>query len=134
MENVQRVQSVVESLIEKKTDDIKNNVYLDTVLETIEQCKTSYVPPIKTYINCSDFGKLDGMNGSCQFCAEMTPYLFEMCSDESCINSYLRQGKYFNGKVKTREDAIKTIHSHKSKSLFEDIVVYGTHDEIELKR
>ena len=51
--------------------------------ETLEWCTTHYTPPIKTYINCPDFGKCDGTDGSCWHCMEMTPYQWVMCSDES---------------------------------------------------
>ena len=108
---------------------MNTNVYLDYVPETIYQCRTSYIPPIKKYITCNDFGKSDGMDGCCHWCMEMFPYQFEMCHDESHIKSHLVQGEYFNGKIKTREDAIKMIHSCKSKCKIEEVTIYNTYAE-----
>lgn len=52
------------------------------VPETLDWCKKHYVPLIKQYISCNEFGYCDGMNGSCHWCREMTPYQWEMCRDE----------------------------------------------------
>ena len=41
------------------------------------------------YIICCDFGNNDGMNGSCHWCLEMTPYQFEMCWDATSVNNYI---------------------------------------------
>ncbi len=51
-------------------------------VETIEQCNQEYLPPVRKFINCSDFGKMDGMCGSCHWCLEMTPYQWYMCRDK----------------------------------------------------
>lgn len=75
------------------------------VPETLEQCKQHYIPPINQYISCSEFGNSDGMNGSCHWCKEMCPYQFEMCRDESWIQSLMKN--------KSREDAEKFIEYYK---------------------
>lgn len=64
-------------------------VDLDFVPETLEWCKKHYVPPIKKYISCNEFGHCDGMNGGCHWCREMFPYQWHMCYDESWIRSLL---------------------------------------------
>ena len=78
------------------------------VPETLEQCKQHYVPPIKKYISCSEFGHSDGMNGSCHWCKEMCPYQFEMCQDESWIKGLLKN--------KSREEAMGFIEKYKKKN------------------
>lgn len=78
------------------------------VPETLEQCNQHYVPPIKKYISCSEFGQSDGMNGSCHWCREMCPYQFEMCQDESWLRGLLKN--------KNREEAIEFIENYKRKN------------------
>ena len=84
------------------------------VPETLTQCRCHYVPPVKEHINCPDFGKSDGTNGSCWWCMEMTPYQWHMCSDETWLQGLLRP----TAKVlcKTREEAAKFIEDYKQKN------------------
>ena len=77
------------------------------VPETLEWCHKHYVPPIKKYISCKYFGKCDGMNGSCHWCLEMTPYQWEMCSDETQVKNLLRP--LSRNSAKTREEAAEFI-------------------------
>lgn len=79
--------------------------------ETLEQCRTHYCKPIQKYISCKEFGKLDGMDGSCHWCREMTPLQFEMCWDESTVCNYERCGK-------AREEAIQLVEKKKIKSVY----------------
>lgn len=79
------------------------------VPETLEQCKTNYLPPNYKYICCNEFGNPDGMVGSCIWCLEMTPYQFEMCNDESKIKSLC------NNKKITRQEAIKLLSEQKER-------------------
>lgn len=81
----------------------KNNF----VPETLEQCKQHYIPPVEKYISCDEFGRSDGMNGSCHWCKEMCPYQFEMCRDESWLKGLIRN--------KTRKEAIEFIEEYKQK-------------------
>lgn len=76
--------------------------------ETLEQCKQYYLPPIKKYITCSDFGNPDGMNGSCHWCLEMCPYQFEMCHDESLLRNLIKN--------KSKDDAVKFIEEYKRRT------------------
>ncbi len=78
------------------------------VPETLEQCKKHYIPPVKQYINCPEFGHLDGTNGSCHWCKEMCTYQFEMCWDESWMKSLVKN--------RTREETIKFIEDYKKKN------------------
>lgn len=78
--------------------------------ETLEQCRTHYCEPFPKYITCSEFGELDGMNGSCHWCKEMTPIQFEMCWDESCLRDKM---KYGNSKC----EAVKKIEKEKNKRI-----------------
>lgn len=78
------------------------------VPETLQQCKQQYVPPIKKYITCSEFGYSDGMSGGCHWCKEMCPYQFEMCQDESWVKGLLKN--------KSREEAIEFIENYKRKN------------------
>ena len=57
--------------------------------ETLEDCKTHYLPPNPDYIHCLNFGNIDGMNGTCHWCREMTPYMWWMCSDASWLSRLL---------------------------------------------
>ena len=82
------------------------------VPETIEQCKSHYLPPNHDYINCLNFGYADGMNGSCHWCREMTPYQWHMCLDAEWLRMLLKPlngVKHFNSK----EDASLYIEQHK---------------------
>lgn len=82
------------------------------VPETIEQCESHYLPPNYNFINCKDFGYTDGMNGSCHWCKEMTPYQWHMCADESWLRNLLKpftDTKHFN----SRETAISFIEQRK---------------------
>lgn len=93
-------------------------INLEFVPETLEWCKQNYTPPIKKFINCKEFGKCDGMDGSCHWCLHITPYQWEMCSDESHIQSILRSNR--NKNIKTREDAIEWIQKYKQKCFNND--------------
>jgi hypothetical protein len=84
---------------------------LDFVPETLDWCQRHYVPPVKKYISCDEFGKPDGMNGSCHWCLEMFPYQWEMCQDESWIRGLL--SKISRVSVKSREEAIEYIENYK---------------------
>ena len=42
-----------------------------------------YNPPDYNHITCKDFGRIDGMNGSCHECRVEDFYQWEMCYDES---------------------------------------------------
>ena len=88
-----------------------NIIDYNFVPETLDWCKSHYVPPIQEYITCKVFGKLDGTDGSCHWCKEMTPYQFEMCWDESWIRGLLSPTacKHKN----TREEAIEFIEEYK---------------------
>lgn len=83
---------------------MKENIY---VPETMAQSKSHYNPPNMPFISCRGFGHCDGMNGSCHWCMEMTPYQFEMCRDESWVRSLLKH--------KSKEEAIKFIDEYKQK-------------------
>lgn len=76
--------------------------------ETLEQCKAHYVNKVDKYISCGEFGHIDGMDGACWWCKEMTPYQFEMCSDASWLKSLMNGGM-------TEEEAIKFIEDRKQK-------------------
>lgn len=88
---------------------------LDYVPETIDWCAAHYVPPVKKYISCSDFGKCDGMNGSCIWCSKMTAYQWHMCADQSWVNNLLSE--FSRAGCKTLEDAISHIEKYKSGSI-----------------
>lgn len=78
----------------------------DIIPESLDWCKYNYTPPVIDFINCKDFGHCDGMNGNCIWCSEMTPYLWEMCSDETQVKSYMAQGA-------SRECAIDSVKKYK---------------------
>lgn len=82
------------------------------VPETLEWCRKHYVPPIEKHISCKDFGGCDGMDGSCHWCREMTPYQWEMCSDETWVKNLLRP--LLCNSEKTREEAAEFIERYKS--------------------
>ena len=83
----------------------------DFVPETLEWCRSHYIPPAYTYIQCEDFGHTDGMNGGCWWCMEMTPYQWHMCQDESWVRSLL--GEFSKLPKKTRAEAISFIDGYK---------------------
>lgn len=62
---------------------------MNFVPETLDLCEAHYIPPISKYISCEDFGNSDGMNGSCHWCKEMTPYQWHMCQDHGQINTLM---------------------------------------------
>lgn len=76
--------------------------------ETLEQCKAHYVNKVDKFISCEEFGHIDGMDGACWWCKEMTPYQFEMCSDASWLKSLMNGGM-------TEEEAIKFIENRKQR-------------------
>jgi len=83
---------------------------------TCETCFHSYNhkynSPDHSHITCKEFGKIDGMNGSCHYCLEDTPYQWEMCSDES----WKRNLMSIRSKCQcTEEEAIEFINDYKSK-------------------
>jgi hypothetical protein len=55
----------------------------------MDNFKIKYNFPDYNYITCRDFGKCDGMDGSCHYCLDENPYQFEMCSDESWKRSLM---------------------------------------------
>lgn len=61
----------------------------EPVPETLTWCRQHYVPPVQKFITCQEFGNIDGMNGGCWWCMEMTPYQWHMCSDESWVRGLL---------------------------------------------
>lgn len=81
--------------------------------ETLDQCRRNYCYPVKKYISCDDFGHVDGTNGSCHWCLEMTPYQWEMCSDESWKRSMLSPIGKMHGR--TEEEATRFINEYKHK-------------------
>lgn len=85
----------------------------DFVPETLEWCRSHYVPPVAKHITCPDFGQCDGMNGGCWWCLEMTPYQWHMCSDEKWVRGLLRSTARFP--AKSREDAVRFIEQYKQR-------------------
>lgn len=81
--------------------------------ETLEQCKAHYVRKVDKYVSCEEFGHIDGMDGACWWCREMTPYQFEMCQDASWLKSLIKGGM-------TEEEGIKFIESRKQKDCMEE--------------
>lgn len=70
--------------------------------------RAKYNPPDYNNINCKNFGKIDGMSGSCHYCFHDDPYQFEMCYDEQWKNDLIKDGM-------TESEAIKFINDYKSK-------------------
>ena len=97
--------------------------------ETLTWCANHYVPPIKDYIMCKDFGRCDGTNGSCYQCMELTPYQFEMCSDETWLLGLIPPSacSIYN----TREEAAEFINHYKLRFPCKDIVktLYEFHEK-----
>lgn len=83
------------------------------VPKTLTQCKQHYIPPVKEYIHCPDFGKCDGTVGSCWWCKEMTPYQWHMCSDETWIQGLL--SPLARKRCKDRAEAINFIKEYKQR-------------------
>jgi len=83
------------------------------VPETLEWCDAHYVPPVKKYIFCEDFGKNDGMNGSCHWCREMFPYQWHMCYDESWVKGLM--SPFACIPANSREEAAEFIENYKQK-------------------
>ena len=82
--------------------------------ETLAWCRSHYCPPVQTYINCPDFGHADGMDGSCWWCMEMTPYQWHMCRDELWIIGLLSPSACI--RKNTREEAIEFIEQYKQEN------------------
>lgn len=83
------------------------------VPETLDWCKRHYIPPIKKFITCSEFGHIDPMDGSCHWCMEMCPYEWHMCSDESWVHDLL--SPISRRPCKTREEAAEFIEEYKQR-------------------
>lgn len=80
--------------------------------ETLTWCRQHYVPVVEKYITCEQFGNIDGMDGACWWCMEMTPYQWHMCSDESWVRGLLRPSAC--KRKQTRAGAIEFIEQYKS--------------------
>ena len=97
--------------------------------ETLTWCANHYVPPIKDYIMCKDFGRCDGTNGRCYQCMELTPYQFEMCSDETWLLGLIPPSacSIYN----TREEAAEFINHYTLRFPRKDIVktLYEFHEK-----
>lgn len=83
------------------------------VPETLDWCRKHYVPPIKEYIHCQNFGRCDGMDGRCIWCGEMTPYQQAMCADEAWVRGLLSPGACVP--AASREEAAEFIENYKHK-------------------
>ena len=83
------------------------------VLESLDMCRSHYVPPVKKYISREYFGNCDGMDGGCWWCMEMTPYQWHMCSDEKWIRGLL--GPFGRIPTKTRQEAERFIEEYKQR-------------------
>lgn len=81
------------------------------VPETIDWCTKHYVPPIKEHIHCAEFGHVDWMDGSCQWCLAMYPYQAQMCRDESHVRGLISPAARIQ--AKTREEAAEFIEHYK---------------------
>lgn len=92
----------------------------DFVPETLDWCQRHYVPPVKKFISCGEFGHLDSMDGSCHWCLEMCPYQWEMCSDESWVRGLL--SPIACKPAKTREEAIQFIEDYKQGRIDDDVI------------
>ena len=90
---------------------LKNKIDLTVVPETLDWCDTHFVPAIKEHITCKRFGKPDGMDGGCHWCAEMTPYQFKMCGDEYHANNLL--SPLACRRQNTIEEAREYVQEHK---------------------
>lgn len=90
----------------------KNNEVF--IPETLDWCCHHYVPKNPAYITCKEFGRCDGMDGSCWWCMEMTPYQWHMCVDEAWIQSLLRP--ISKTRFTTREEAAAFIEKYKQRN------------------
>ncbi len=88
------------------------------VPETLEWCRKHYVPPVKEFISCENFGHMDGMDGTCHWCLEMCPYQWEMCNDETWIRGLLSKGARLP--AKNRKNAIEFIEEFKQMTFVDD--------------
>lgn len=86
---------------------------LEAQWETLKQCEKNYCHPVKRYISCKEFGSIDGMDGSCWWCKEMTPYQWHMCSDESHKRNLMKNQPF--GKGYTEQEAIDFIQKYKQR-------------------
>lgn len=86
----------------------------DFVPETLTWCRQHYVPKVDRYITCKEFGHSDGMDGSCWWCMEMTPYQWHMCCDETWMKSLMRSFGKTQGMQ--REEAEKFIEQYKQRN------------------
>lgn len=89
----------------------KDDKCSEMVPESLTWCRHHYVPPVDRFISCKEFGNIDGMDGGCWWCMEMTPYQWHMCSDESWVRGLISPVARI--KHKSREDAIKFIEKYK---------------------
>lgn len=81
------------------------------VPEKLSDCKQHYIPPVQKHITCKQFGNCDGMDGSCHWCREMTPYQWEMCRDENWLR--MLTSPYSLTRMKSREEAASFIEAYK---------------------
>lgn len=86
----------------------------DFVPETLTWCRHHYVPPVERFISCKQFGNIDGMDGACWWCMEMTPYQWHMCSDESWVRRLLSPVARIPSS--SREEAITFIEQYKQRA------------------
>ena len=84
--------------------------------ETLQWCREHYVPVVKEYVRCKEFGNSDGMSGSCWWCMEMTPYEWHMCQDESWIRGLMSPLCRFGQMSRDRDEATKFIEEYKVKN------------------
>jgi len=96
-----------------KLDNCSSKEYGLTCDTCFHSYKTKYNSPDYDLISCEEFGQLDGMNGSCHYCLEDTPYEFEMCSDESWKRSLMRASSRMPNCSECH--AIQFIDNYKSK-------------------
>ena len=85
----------------------------DFIPETLKWCDEHYVPPVRRFITCEDFGHSDGMNGSCHWCMEMEPYQWHMCQDEDWVRGLLSPAARI--RYGTREAAAEFIEQYKQR-------------------
>lgn len=83
----------------------------EPIPETLTWCRQHYVPPVRKFISCQEFGHIDGMDGACWWCMEMTPYQWHMCSDESWIRGLLSPTA--RKRKSSRAEAIEFIEEYK---------------------
>lgn len=95
-----------------KVVKINNKQEYIYVPECLKECNRHYVPRNEKYITCKEFGQIDGMDGACWWCKEMTPYQWSMCWDESSLRSLMNP--CFRNL--TKEEAIRFIEERKQKN------------------